>query len=285
MAPAGGRENRSIRMWGLGEGPANSTKERLLLAYHAALDAVDRVGERKSEALKSGKFTEQGVADSVAQFALSELTPVFKRGRNVIDAARREAKGLRDQIKLEPTDKTDVVGYMRRQEMRNWLRGLKNQDRNRFISQNRDKLDPDMALAIVEMPAEFSGVLETDRDNLIDRALQAQHGEAMTRLQELEDAITIAESAVATGRDEVRTETGLDERTFNERAAPHEQKDRSLWLKTMIEEGQQVVRFFDWNASTNTGTWSRATPEQIETGTFYADRDDYLLHNPGALGA
>ena len=49
--------------------------------------------------------------------------------------------------------------------------------------------DPDMALAIVEMPAEFSGVLELDRNQLIDSALQAQHGEAMTQLVEFERAI------------------------------------------------------------------------------------------------
>jgi hypothetical protein len=285
MAPTTSRPNRDIRMWALGDGAPGNTIARLRQAYLGALDAVDKLEARKADALASGKFTATGAADHVSEFAFSELASVFKRGRNVIDAARREAKGLRDKIKLQPADKTDVVGYMRRQEMRNWLRGLKNEDRNRFISQNRDKLDPDMALAIVEMPAEFSGVLETDRNNLIDRALQAQHGEEMARLQELEEAITIAESAVETGRDEIRTETGLDERIFNERAAPHEQKDRSLWLKTMVENGQQVVRFFDWNASTNTGTWSRATPEQIETGTFYADRDDYLRHNPGALGA
>jgi hypothetical protein len=57
-----------------------------------------------------GKFTAAGAVDDAAQFALSELAPVFKRGRNVINNAEREAKELRDKIKLQPPDKTDLVG-------------------------------------------------------------------------------------------------------------------------------------------------------------------------------
>jgi hypothetical protein len=59
------------------------------------------------------------------------------------------------------------------------------------------------------MPAAFSGVLENGRN---DAALQAQHGQAMPDLRELEQAIEIAESAVETGRDEVRQQTGTDYR-------------------------------------------------------------------------
>jgi hypothetical protein len=66
------------------------------------------------------------------------------------------------------------------------------------------------------MPAEFSGVLESDRNDLLDRALEAQHGEKMTQLRELDHAIEVAESAVETGRDEVRQETAIDARTFDE---------------------------------------------------------------------
>jgi hypothetical protein len=270
-APVGGRENRSIRMWHLDEGAPDSTKERLRQTYLSALDAVDKVSARKADAVASGKFTEQGAADAVAQFALGELTPVFKRGRNVIDAARREANSLRDKIKLQPADKADVVGALHRREMREFLRTMPDKQRNEYISKRRDNMDPSLALAIVEMPAEFSGVLEGDRNDLIDRALQAQHGEAMVHLKELEEAIEIAASAVETGRDELRHETRLSPAEFDQRAAPHEQKDKSLWLKTMVEDGQLVVRY--WDATTS--AWPRATPEQIEAGTFYADRADY----------
>src|SRR5207244_341622 len=68
------------------------------------------------------------------------------------------------------------------------------------------------------------GVLESQRTALIDPALQAQHGEAMKTLVVLERAIEITESAVQTGRDEVRHEMGLGTQTFDEGTAPLSKK-------------------------------------------------------------
>src|SRR5712671_1897428 len=58
--------------------------------------------------------------------------------------------------------------------------------------------------------------------------------------------IEVAASAVETGRDEVRNETGLDERTFNDRAAPAEAKTRTHYLNKFIEDGQEVVCVLEW---------------------------------------
>jgi hypothetical protein len=126
------------------------------------------------------------------------------------------------------------------------------------------------------MPAEFSGVLESDRNDLLDRALEAQHGEKMTQLRELNHAIEVAESAVETGRDEVRQETAIDARTFNERAKPFEAKLKPYWLRRQIEDGKEVIRVI-----TPGGTAQVATQEQIDNGRFYADFDEYRRANPG----
>jgi hypothetical protein len=86
-----GRRKREIRMWTLGDGQRGTTKEKLRLAYLASLDAVDRIEARKAEALKSGKFTAAGAVDYGAVCA-QRVGAVSKRGRNVIDNAKREAK-------------------------------------------------------------------------------------------------------------------------------------------------------------------------------------------------
>ncbi len=96
---------------------------------------------------------------------------------------------MRDRIKLQPPDKTGIVGALRCREMREFLREMPVKERNAYVSRRRENMDPDLALAIVEMPAEFSGVLGSDRNDLIDSALQA----------ELEHAIEVAEIAVETG--------------------------------------------------------------------------------------
>jgi hypothetical protein len=101
-----------------------------------------------------------------------------------------------------------------------------------------------MALAIVEMPAEFSGVLESDRHAPVDAALQAQHGDAMKDLVELERAIEITENAVEAARDEARQETGLSPHDFDEGAAPFERKaiGPQHWIKKFTEGGKEVIR-------------------------------------------
>jgi len=281
LTPTTTRPNRDIRMWALGDGAPGSTISRLRQAYLGALDAVDKLEARKSDALASGKFTASGATDHVAEFVFKDLVPTFKRGRNAIEAARREAGKLRDKIKLQPGDKTDVVGALQRREMREFLRTMPDKQRNEYISKRRDNMDPALALAICELPAEFSGVLEGDRNGLIDAALQAQHGEAMTQLRELEDAIEIAASAVETGRDEVRTETGLNPQTFDYRAAQVENKGETPWLKRMTENGQEVVRVvrFDWGNGGETGTAALATPQDLESGKFFTNRAEYDAAN------
>jgi hypothetical protein len=217
----------------------------------------------------------------MTRFVLSNSAPVFKRGRNAIDAAKREAKELRDKIKLQPPDKTDIVGALRRREIREFLKAMPPKDRNAYISKNRENMDPDMALAIVEMPAAFSGVLEMDRTQLVDAALQSQHGEAMKELTELERAIEIAESAVETGRDEARQETGLSLHDFDERAAPFERKAAGPkhWLKKSTEDGKEVIsviREKPTGIGKNVGLFSRiATPEEIENGEYFANVDEW----------
>jgi len=288
MAPVDGRENRSIRMWDLGDGKPGSTTEKLRQVYHGALNSVDRIEAHKAEVQKSGKFTPTGITDDVTRFVLSEAAPTFRRGRNAIHAAKREAKELRDKIKLQPANPGDIVGALRRREMREFLKAMPIKDRNAYISKNRENMDPDMALAIVEMPAEFSGVLESDRNQLIDSALQAQHGEAMTQLVELERAIEVTESAVEAGRDEARQETGLGPHEFDERAAPFERKavGPRHWIKQFTEGGKEVTRVITdgpTGIGNSVGLTSRiATPEEIESGEYFANVDEWRRANGSA---
>src|SRR5262249_44951067 len=146
MVPVDGRQNRNIPMWTLGDGKSGSAKERLRSVYHDGLRSVDRMGAHKAEVAKSGKFTAAGVNDEALRFATSELAPSFARGRNAINAARREAKELRDKIRLQPPDKTDIVGALRCCEIREFLRGMPDKERNAYISKNRKNMDADMVL-------------------------------------------------------------------------------------------------------------------------------------------
>src|SRR5262245_26658421 len=75
-----------------------------------------------------------------------------------INSAKNEAQVLRNKIRLQPPDKTDIVGALRRREMREYLRGMIAKDRNAYISRARENMDPDVALARIARGSPPPGV-------------------------------------------------------------------------------------------------------------------------------
>jgi hypothetical protein len=276
MATVDGRENRRVRLWELDSKPRGTTIAKLEAVYLGALDAVDKIADHKAVAIKSKKFTADGVNADALQFAINNLVPTFKRGRIAIANARQEAAALRDKIKLQPVDKSDVVGFLQRQEIRDRLWEMSPEDRGKYLARSIDRLDPTIALAVMEMPADMSPAPETVRTLLQDRALEAQHGGAVAELQELERAIDAAESVVETGRDELRLEGGVfDPHEFDRLVAPIEAKHSAPWLKKFNENGVDVVRVMQWDEQKQTGGWSKASPEQITAGVLAGTWDEY----------
>ena len=106
----------------------------------------------------------------------------------------------------------------------------------------------------------------------MEEAIEAQHGPEAAEITQLEEAITVAESTVETGRDEMRLEVGAhDKREFERQAAEIEAKHRPVWLR---KKGEQV-KVVDLDR----GIERDATPADLENGAFYADYDQYLAGN------
>jgi hypothetical protein len=140
------------------------------------------------------------------------------------------------------------------------------------LTRNPDNLDPITAEALVTAPASLTGISKIHRQQLIDRALQAQHGDKIAELKELERAIEAAESAV----EEIRLEAGVfDPHKFNQLAAPVEQKVNAPWLKKFREKGVDVVRKIEIGEGQKTGSATLATPEEIENGVFADNVETY----------
>jgi len=252
----------TLRLWDI-EAPAGSTLAKLERSYLTALDQIDQLEAHRAAAATSGQFTEAGLLEDAKRFAVSKLAPVLHRGRQAVAQAKREAEEQRAKLKLQPLDKSDVVGEMRRAEARSWLRSLPEKDRRNYIARNVDSLDPELALAIVTDMGELSGVLKADRKVLADKALRAQHGDAIDKVLELERGIGIAEHAIEAVRGEIARDVGVpDPHTFNQLAAPHEKAATVPYLKKFTEDGVEVIRVMNWT-SKNGGTWRKATPEEV----------------------
>ena len=125
-------------------------------------------------------------------------------------------------------------------------------------------------------PESITGICKTHHQQLTDRALQAQHGDKIAELKELERAIEAAESAVEAARDEVRLESGVfDPKRFNELAAPVEAKTNAPCLKKFREGGVDVVRRIEIPEGQKSGSAPLATPEDIDNGVFADDAETY----------
>jgi hypothetical protein len=269
-----GRTNTRVRAWDFNPKPG-STIAKLESAFLGALTAVDSVIARRDHATKSGRFTADGVANDVLNFALSEAVPVLKRGRNTIASAKQEAAALCEKTKLREPDTTDPwkVGLMLRAVDHFAAMTQKQRD---ALTRNPEALDPITAEALVTAPPSLTGISKMHRQQLIDRALQAQHGDKIAELKELERAIEAAESAVEAGRDEIRLEAGVfDPHKFDQLAAPIEQKVNAPWLKKFREGGKDVVRKIEIAEGQKTGSAPLATPEDIENGVFADDPETY----------
>jgi hypothetical protein len=267
-----GRENKRVRAWEFDPKPG-STIAKLETVFLGALSSVDSVIAKRDDATKSGKFTADGISSDVLQFALNHAVPALKRGRDAIASAKQEAAALREKTKLREPDTTDQwkVGLMLRAVDRFAAMTQKQRD---ALTRNPEALDPIEAEALVTAPASLTGVSKMHRQQLIDRALEAQHGEKIAELKELERAIEAAESAVTAGRDEVRLESGVyDPHKFDELAAPIEQKANAPWLRKrkLLGESNEQIYVVDRDRRVE----RPATPEEIENGVYAEDFDTY----------
>jgi hypothetical protein len=270
--------SKPIRFWTV-ESKPGTTMAQLEQAYFNALAAVDRVEEHSRSSTVSGKFTTEGIKDDVLKFALNELVPSLHKARTTIKKAKAEVVERKSKLKIEAPDKSDIAGAFRRMEIRTFLREMKPEDQAKYFATLGDHLPGEVAMAVLELPPEFSGVPRSRHDLLTQTALNAQHGAEIAEIAELEEAIAIAENAVETGRDEVRLEAGgLEERKFNELAAPMEAKHDPLWLRRHKDiRGGEEIRVVDLDR----GIERLATAAEIERGIYFKNFDDYKERRVG----
>jgi hypothetical protein len=263
---------RRTRLWELGDSK-NSTVKQLEAAYLVGLGAMDRVEARHAANKADSRFTPDGVRDDLRKFVLSDAVPVLHQGRTTIAKARAEVAERRSKLKIEGPDKTDVAAAFRRMEIRTRLNNMKPDELTNYFARYGDNLPSEIAQAVTELPAEYSGVPQSRHDLLTERALNAQYGGAIAEIKEIEQAINAAESSVEAARDEVRLEVGIHDPTkFNELAAPVEAKQDAPWLRrSKTSSGAEEVVVVDLDQ----GVERAASPEEIERGIFYSDFEQY----------
>src|SRR4051812_41076312 len=151
--PASGRPNTEIHFWE-GEAKPGSLLSKLETAYADSLASVDRVLTRRAEASKSGNFTPQGLTDEMRKASVGAV-PQLKAARSVLARAKQEADTLRAKVKLPPADKTDIAAAMLRREIRDHIKSMSPEARDKYFA--RDNLAPEVIAAVFEVPPDLVG--------------------------------------------------------------------------------------------------------------------------------
>jgi hypothetical protein len=272
------------RLWGY----SNSTPvmKRLEESYRFALTAREQIATHRAHLGSTGKYTPQGIATEIHRYARENMLPGLGRARLAVQQAKRQLAERRQRIKPAAPDKQDVVGFFRRESIRDQLRSLSRDMRDNYLSRHAADLDPEVAAAVLEsvddLPwtsPEKRFVSEATRAKLLRSVVAPEHRAELAELDEVEQALELTNRVVENGRDKIRTELGLSPVEFDKLATPIEQaeakKSPPPWLKRFGDKISVVFpRKSDLTGADEFGS-RPATPQEIEAGIFASSLAEY----------
>lgn len=258
---------RVVGTWNWDAKPG-STLEKLQAAYLSGLDAVDKFDAKRVSLEKDVRFTPEGRRDQLLEYAAKDLAPALKQGRNAVERAKQDLAARRANLKPPTADKSDIAGAMLRREIREWLGRMDGSKQAEFLASRGANLDPNIAMAIIEVPPEMGIVSPIQREKLIDRHMRASFGSEIDDIGDVEAAIKRAEASVEQSRELIRVEaTSGDRKKFDKVAAPFEKPVEAVWLR---KNGDEVhVVDLERNVS------RKPTPQELESGIFYDNYEAY----------
>lgn len=139
---------------------------------------------------------DEDLAVSAARFVklLRKDILELRKAPEVIAGARTYTQDLRKA--LSPTidiEPTDTAGAIRRSELRRAIAAMPMGERTKFIR----KGDMQVVTAVLEVPAELSGVGSEFWDKLYDKALEERHGDILAECRDTDAAAETVERAVS----------------------------------------------------------------------------------------
>ena len=142
----------------------------------------------------------------------------FEELSRPVRLAKADAAAKRASFTLPPTDKTDMAGELRRQEMRAYVRSLPLEDRMNAV----EKLDDTAILAILDAPAMLSGLPEDRHAHIKNAYLEHQFGKQLRELESVDEDNTALEAAAVMVRRDLQMGAGLTNAEFEVLKREHE---------------------------------------------------------------
>lgn len=179
-----------------------------LAPAYAALNEIGSASQAKLQSLAGDEnYTAKGRANLMRDWARSEALPALRKGRDAMQIAQAAVDSLRSGMKGASIDKTDAAGAMRRREWRERFASM--QPAERAARLLTDSLPDEAVMAVLEMPAEFSGLSEEQHARLEQRALLARHPEEAAKIEALGEAMEALATATRAAADGVQKDADL----------------------------------------------------------------------------
>ncbi len=193
----------------------------------------------------------------------------LRDARAPINEMQKKLDAKRAAVAMPAFDPNDLVGFLRRQELRATLRSMDAGQRAVLLAGN-----PAFADAMLEQPPALSGLLPNET-KLVDDTKKARlaglFAPQLAEIEELKGTIKDANMVIDLAQVDLKLHSGMDDRTFIEFVKPIEMKQGAPWLVRATEEGKEVIRAID----VETHLAPTATPDQIRDGKFYKDFAEY----------
>jgi len=225
-----------------------------------------------------------GVAgyDDERQAKLRAAIRDLRDARAPIGEMQAKLDAKRKAVAIPKFDPKDIVGFLRRQELRAALRSMNAAQRELTLN------NPQFADALLEQPAALSGLflaedfkgtvspeIQRDRDIVAaakQKRLETLFAPQLAEIDELEKVVAEGNMVADLARVDLQSHSGMEPRMFAEFAKPVEAKQNAPWLKRFTEDGKEVIRVVDLE---NHGA-RIATEREILDGKFYPDHASYL---------
>jgi hypothetical protein len=194
----------------------------------------------------------------------------------------------RKVVAVPEFDPADVVGFLRRQELRAALRTMETGQRELLLQ------DPNFADAMLEQPPVLSGLfladnfkgtispeMQRDRDIVAaakEKRLAGMFGRDLEEIAALEQTVAEANMIADIARVDLQSSSGMEPREFGEFVKPVEAKANAPWLRKYIEDGVEVVRVVDLENHRA----RVATEREILDGKYYENFEQYQADRSAA---
>jgi hypothetical protein len=185
-----------------------------MIAFRRGLAQVEDITAQRERLSADANLTAAGKKAALRSFVEQQMLKGLKEAETGLAKAAADVAAKRAAIGAPSIDRSDIAGALLRQEIRSVLR---QQPAGAALALVAGSKDPRVLDAVLEAPAELSGLSAGELAVVEDRLVAARHPEEFAQIEEDEEAIALARSALDLAKMEIAAATDAqDERALNE---------------------------------------------------------------------